>query len=549
MEIASNKGVIADASTPAGRAGMSESEWREAIKFDSTDTGWVIMSIGMAIGAGIVFLPVQVGLMGLWVFLLSSVIGYPAMYLFQRLFINTLAESPECKDYPSVISGYLGKNWGILLGALYFVMLVIWMFVYSTAITNDSASYLHTFGVTEGLLSDSPFYGLVLICILVAISSRGEKLLFKISTGMVLTKLLVVAALGALGGNANAGLEVLKDATAQALADAKALLAAGKVSVKIQEPCNEILFSRAKVWNGEKWACVTIVGGHTNIVHIETHDGVVFTQLACVAEGEQESPLTVLSRTTLAEILKFVNEVPFAAIRFILDSAKLNCALSQEGLSGKWGLHIGATLEKQCERGLLAKDLSSSIVIRTSAASDARMGGATLPAMSNSGSGNQGITATMPVVVVAEHFGADDERLARALMLSHLSAIYIHNQLPRLSALCAATTAAMGAAAGMAWLVDGRYETISMAISSMIGDVSGMICDGASNSCAMKVSTSASAAWKAVLMALDDTAVTGNEGIVAHDVEQSIANLCALASHSMQQTDRQIIEIMASKAR
>ncbi|EHX2389887.1 hypothetical protein K3U29_001983 [Escherichia coli] len=189
MEIASNKGVIADASTPAGRAGMSESEWREAIKFDSTDTGWVIMSIGMAIGAGIVFLPVQVGLMGLWVFLLSSVIGYPAMYLFQRLFINTLAESPECKDYPSVISGYLGKNWGILLGALYFVMLVIWMFVYSTAITNDSASYLHTFGVTEGLLSDSPFYGLVLICILVAISSRGEKLLFKISTGMVLTKL------------------------------------------------------------------------------------------------------------------------------------------------------------------------------------------------------------------------------------------------------------------------------------------------------------------------------------------------------------------------
>lgn len=196
-------------------------------------------------------------------------------------------------------------------------------------------------------------------------------------TGMV--GLPIAAALGALGGNANAGLEVLKDATAQAIADAKALLAAGKVSVKIQEPCNEILFSRAKVWNGEKWACV--------------------------AEGEQESPLTVLSRTTLAEILKFVNEVPFAAIRFILDSAKLNCALSQEGLSGNWGLHIGATLEKQCARGLLAKDLSSSIVIRTSAASDARMGGATLPAMSNSGSGNQGITATMPVVVVAEHFG------------------------------------------------------------------------------------------------------------------------------------------------
>lgn len=188
--------VMQGTSAAARKAGMSEQAWREAIKFDSTDTGWVIMSIGMAIGAGIVFLPVQVGLMGLWVFLLSSIIGYPAMYLFQRLFINTLAESPECKDYPSVISGYLGKNWGVLLGVLYFIMLVIWMFVYSTAITNDSASYLHTFGITQGLLSDNPFYGLVLICILVAISSRGEKLLFKVSSLMVLTKLLVVAALG-----------------------------------------------------------------------------------------------------------------------------------------------------------------------------------------------------------------------------------------------------------------------------------------------------------------------------------------------------------------
>ncbi|KNC10615.1 membrane protein [Klebsiella sp. RIT-PI-d] len=196
MKTLNKNSTIIDTSIPRRRAEMTKDEWREATKFDSMDTGWVIMSIGMAIGAGIVFLPVQVGLMGLWVFLLSSVIGYPAMYLFQRLFINTLAESPECKDYPSVISGYLGKNWGILLGALYFVMLVIWMFVYSTAITNDSASYLQTFGVTEDLLSDNPFYGLILICILVVISSRGEKLLFKISTGMVLTKLLVVAALG-----------------------------------------------------------------------------------------------------------------------------------------------------------------------------------------------------------------------------------------------------------------------------------------------------------------------------------------------------------------
>lgn len=365
-------------------------------------------------------------------------------------------------------------------------------------------------------------------------------------TGMV--GLPIAAALGALGGNSQAGLEVLKDASAQAIHDAKAMLSAGKVSVMLQQPCDEILFSRAKVYSRDGWACVTIVGGHTNIVRIETHAGVKFAQDTRTDGDEQDSPLAVLSTTSLEEILAFVNNVPFDDIRFILDAARLNGVLSQEGLRGSWGLHIGATLEKQCARGLLANDLSTAIIIRTSAASDARMGGATLPAMSNSGSGNQGITATVPVMVVAEHFGADEEKLARALMLSHLSAIYIHHQLPRLSALCAATTAAMGAAAGMAWLVDGRYSTISMAIGSMIGDVSGMICDGASNSCAMKVSTSASAAWKAVLMALDDTAVTGNEGIVAHNVEQSISNLCALACHSMQQTDKQIIEIMARKA-
>lgn len=177
---------------------LTDQEWLDAIKFDSTDFGWIIMSIGMAIGAGIVFLPVQVGLMGLWVFLLSSIIGYPAMYLFQKLFINTLAESKECLDYPSVISGYLGKNWGILLGALYFIMLVIWMFAYSTAITNDSASYLHTYGITDTLLSDNKFYGLALVIALVAIASRGEKLLFKISSFMVMFKVAVVAVLGVL---------------------------------------------------------------------------------------------------------------------------------------------------------------------------------------------------------------------------------------------------------------------------------------------------------------------------------------------------------------
>ncbi len=180
------------------QANMTPQQWKAATTFDSVDIGWIVMSIGMAIGAGIVFLPVQVGVMGLWVFLLSSVIGYPAMYLFQKLFINTLAESKKCTDYPGVISGYLGKNWGIALGILYFIMLVIWVLVYSLAITNDSASYLHTFGVTETHLNHNIFYGLALICLLSYIGSKSEKFLFKISGFMAVTVIALVAVMGVL---------------------------------------------------------------------------------------------------------------------------------------------------------------------------------------------------------------------------------------------------------------------------------------------------------------------------------------------------------------
>ena len=178
------------------KAGLSVPEWKAATKFDSTDWGWVVLSIGMAIGAGIVFLPVKVGIIGVWVFLVSAVIAYPAMWLFQKLFINTLAKSKRCEDYPSVIAGYLGKNWGMLLGLLYFIMLAIWVFVYSTAITNDSASYLKTFGITRTNLSSAPLYGLGIVCILVAIASTAEKVLFRISSIMVITKITIIFLLG-----------------------------------------------------------------------------------------------------------------------------------------------------------------------------------------------------------------------------------------------------------------------------------------------------------------------------------------------------------------
>jgi serine transporter len=166
------------------------------LAFDRHDFGWIIMSIGMAIGAGIVFLPVQVGLVGLWAFLTSAMVGYPAMFLFQRLFVNSLSASEPCTDYPGVISNYLGRNAGVLLGLIYFLMLVLWICVYSTAITNDTASYLQTFGVTRNRLSDHPWYPLALISFLVLVASRGENTLFRIATFLVLSKLAIVAYLG-----------------------------------------------------------------------------------------------------------------------------------------------------------------------------------------------------------------------------------------------------------------------------------------------------------------------------------------------------------------
>ena len=361
-------------------------------------------------------------------------------------------------------------------------------------------------------------------------------------TGMV--GLPIAAAVGALGGDPDGGLEVLRNLTPEIVKAGKQMLADQKVDVAIIE-ATPILYAESRVSKGANWVRVCIADAHTRVVLVEKNGETVFkAERSAANETEPYS----LEGATAHDVYDFATTAPFADIAFILDAAKLNTRLSQEGMTGHYGLHIGTTLNRQIARGLLSDDLQTRILVRSSAASDARMGGATLPAMSNSGSGNQGIAATVPVVVVAEHINADEESLARALMLSHLMAVYIHSKLPKLSALCAVTTAAMGAAAGMAWLLRGGYSAASMAICSMIGDVAGMICDGASNSCAMKVSTSVTAAYKSVLMALDNSRVTGNEGIVEDSVDASIANLCALACGSMVQTDRQILEIMINKA-
>ncbi|QEZ93566.1 serine dehydratase subunit alpha family protein [Proteus sp. CD3] len=366
-------------------------------------------------------------------------------------------------------------------------------------------------------------------------------------TGMA--GLPIAAALGATGGDPDAGLEVLLKASTDAVAQAKTLVAQGKITVGVKAPCEDVLYSEAKVYSQSGYAIVSIAREHTHVVRCECNGNVVFEEDKSAlnhCESTDEKPFTDVCAE---DIYHFALNVPVSEIEFMLNAARLNGALSEEGLQNTYGLAIGRTLILQQEKGLLGKDLLNEIMIRASAASDARMGGAVLPAMSNSGSGNQGIAATLPVMVVAEFIKADDETLLRALVLSHLMAIYVHSHFPPLSALCAATTASMGAAAGMAWLLTKDFNTVSMSINSMIGDISGIICDGASNSCAMKVSSSAASAYKAVLMAMQNQSVTGTDGIVSDDVDSSIANLCALASRAMQHTDIQIIEIMEEKAR
>ncbi len=355
--------------------------------------------------------------------------------------------------------------------------------------------------------------------------------------------LKMAAAIGAVGGDPDAGLEVLKHINAEQVACAKTMLDNKQVNVSVLQT-EHILYSEATLFHEQDWVCVRIAAHHANIIYIEKNGETLFAKPCAI---ENENSQEIFTALCAKDIFDFAMCIDEDRIAFIAEAAELNEALSQEGLRQDYGLHIGRTLQKQIRNGLLSDDLMNRIVIATTAASDARMGGANLPAMSNSGSGNQGITATMPVVVVARHLNADRQRLIRALFLSHLMAIYIHSKLPKLSALCAATTAAMGSCAGIAWLLSGQFDTVSMAISSMIGDISGIICDGAANGCAMKVSTSVTSGYKAVLMALDNIRVTGDEGIVEHSIDRSINNLCDIASRSMQYTDRQVIEIMVNK--
>ena len=258
--------------------------------------------------------------------------------------------------------------------------------------------------------------------------------------------------------------------------------------------------------------------------------------------GEDECELN------LRKVYDFSVEAPLEEIEFIREARRLNESASQQALKGCYGHELGKTLSRPLGRGIMGDTIFSHILSSTSCACDARMAGAMIPVMSNSGSGNQGICATMPVVVFAEENHNTDEELIRALMLSHLTAIYIKQSLGRLSALCGCVVAATGASCAITYLMGGNKVRISYAIKNMIGNITGMICDGAKPSCAMKVSSGVSTAMLSALMAMEDKVVTSVEGIIDEDVDKSIANLTAIGSKGMEATDRLVLDIMTGKS-
>ena len=363
-------------------------------------------------------------------------------------------------------------------------------------------------------------------------------------TGMV--GLPIAIALGSLIGKSAYGLEVLRDLTPDALAEGKQMIECKCIHIALKENVDK-LYIEVNCSAGEDTSKVIICHEHTNIIYVEKN-GEVLTDLrqsgnsseeVCAAHDELK-----LSFSTVYE---FAMEMPLDDIRFILETADLNKKAAEASIQGNFGHTVSKTVSGAFGKKYMGESPYTHMLVMTAAACDARMDGAMIPVMSNSGSGNQGIAATLPVLSFAEDIKCSEEQLIRALMLSHLMVIYIKQSLGRLSALCGCVVAATGASCGITYLMGGSKTQISYAIKNMIGNITGMICDGAKPSCAMKVSSGVSTAMLSALMAMEDKVVTPVEGIIDEDVDKSITNLTSIGSKGMEATDRLVLDIMTHK--
>lgn len=362
-------------------------------------------------------------------------------------------------------------------------------------------------------------------------------------TGMV--GLPIAIALGTVIGKSAYGLEVLRDLTPEALAEGKEMIASKSIHIALKENVDK-LYIEVVCTAGNDSSKVIICHEHTKIVYVEKN-GTVLCDLRKSASGSDETCHEDELKLSFCTVYEFAMEMPLDEIRFILETARLNKAAAEASRQGNYGHTVSKTVSGPYGRKYMGDSAYTHMLVMTAAACDARMDGAMIPVMSNSGSGNQGIAATLPVLSFAEDIECTEEQLIRALMLSHLMVIYIKQSLGRLSALCGCVVAATGASCGITYLMGGSKTQISYAIKNMIGNITGMICDGAKPSCAMKVSSGVSTAMLSALMAMEDKVVTSVEGIIDECVDKSISNLTAIGSRGMEATDKLVLDIMTSK--
>ena len=368
-------------------------------------------------------------------------------------------------------------------------------------------------------------------------------------TGMV--GLPVAAALGAVCGRSAQGLEVLSGLSPSAVERAKALVADKKVAISVA-PTDRLLYVKATVTVDGGARASAEVDPHAYAIIEDDHDKIVETSFADKILMSSESGAAAAEHVsdaydlTVKDICEFAATASYKDIEFILDDRKLNLALAIEGLHGDFGLNVGRTIREN-QKEVFGDDFMSYAMGLTAAASDARMAGSTLPALSNSGSGNQGITVSMPVIAYSLKYGVEDEKLARALILSNLVAIHIKHYLGKLSALCGCVVASTGSACGIVYLQGGGYREICAAIKNMAGNITGMVCDGAKVGCAMKVASGVSCAVQSAVLALRGTCIPSTDGIIEDDVEKTIRNIGAIGSAGMKVTDKMILDIMLCK--
>ncbi len=362
-------------------------------------------------------------------------------------------------------------------------------------------------------------------------------------TGMV--GLPIAIALGALIGRSELELEVLRDVTPEAVEQGRHYVDEGRIDIALKAGIDEKLYAEARCLAAGHEATAVIAGEHTRFVRLEADGDVrldATTHTGAAADTTDEPHLT------LRKVYDYATTAPLDEISFILDARRLNEEAARRSLESNYGHCLGKTLTRPLGRGIMGDSIFSRILSSTACACDARMAGAMIPVMSNSGSGNQGICATNPVVVFAEENHNTEEEMVRALMLSHLTAIYIKQHLGTLSALCGCVVASTGSSCGITLLMGGGYREVTYAVKNMIANLTGMICDGAKPSCALKLTSGVSTAVLSAMLAMQGNCVSSVEGIIDDDVDRSIRNLTSIGADAMNETDRCVLDIMTHKS-